>query len=525
MPGADAETPRYRLGPRSTRGLIAGWRTGQIICVAVGLIVGVGTLRSVGGAFGGFLALAATGGGVAVATWPLGGRTVEQWAPTVASFGIRATAEGRHRPWQSQKRSPRGPITRLSMFALPEPGAGHATAGRNSTGRAAGGAHGPGREAGGAHAAGRTGTGGAGRTGTGAPVTGRAAANRAGGATPVAPGGIGVIGDAEASTWSAVLPVGGIGFALLGEAERCDRIAAWSGALAAMARDGAGLQRLQWLSTTYPAWLDGALPAGGSGAAGEHYAQLLREAVPDLWAHEVYVVVTVRHPGIARSGTETAVSRLREQLAALDERLRGAGLTPGPPLSPLGLASCVRRSFDVAPLDGIMVWPWPVGVDNAWSRLRTDATWHATYWIAEWPRCEVGGGFLLPVLLVPGLRRVVSVTMAPLPPLTAVRRAERERTEGTADADLRYRHGFAVTARHRREQEGRQQREVELADGHAGYRYSGYVTVTELDEEALEHACGRLEQAAALAQLELHRLYGAQEEGYCCTLPAGRGCR
>ena len=73
--------------------------------------------------------------------------------------------------------------------------------------------------------------------------------------------------------------------------------------------------------------------------------------------------------------------------------------------------------------------------------------------------------------------------------------------------------------------EGRQQREVELADGHAGYRYSGYVTVTELDEQALENACGRLEQAAALAQLELRRLYGAQEEGYCCTLPTGRGCR
>jgi len=361
-------------------------------------------------------------------------------------------------------------------------------------------------------------------TGGAERVAGRGA-ERAGGGSLVAPGGIGVIGDAEASTWSAALPVGGTGFGLLGEAERCDRIAAWSGALAAMARDGAGLQRLQWLSTTYPAWLDGPLAGGGAGTAGEHYSRLLEEAAPDLWSHEVYVVVTVRHPGVARGGTETAVTRLREQLAALDERLRGAGLAPGPPLSPLGLACCVRRSFEVAPLAGVAVWPWPVGVDNGWSRLRVDATWHATYWIAEWPRTEVSGGFLLPLLLVPGLRRVVSVTMAPLPALTAVRRAERERTEGTADADLRHRHGFAVTARNRREQEGRQQREAELADGHAGYRYSGYVTVTELDEEALERACGRLEQAATLAQLELRRLYGAQEEGYCCTLPAGRGCR
>jgi hypothetical protein len=348
---------------------------------------------------------------------------------------------------------------------------------------------------------------------------------RAGKNEAVAPGGVGVIGDSESSTWSAVLPVGGAGFALLGEAERCDRIAAWSSALAAMARDGTGLQRLQWLSTTYPAWLDGPLAGGGSGTAGEDYARLLDEAAPNLWAHEVCVVVTVRHAGVGRGGGEAASARLREQLAALDERLRGAGLAPSQPLSPLGLASFVRRSFEVAPLDGMATWPWPLGIDNAWSHVRIDATWHASYWIAEWPRSEVGGGFLLPVLLVPGLRRVVSVTMAPLPALTAVRRAERERTEGTADEDLRQRHGFAVTARNRREQEGRQQREVELADGHAGYRYSGYVTVTELDEQALENACGRLEQAAALAQLELRRLYGAQEEGYCCTLPTGRGCR
>ena len=30
MPAPEEDTPRYRLGPRSTRGLIAGWRTGQI---------------------------------------------------------------------------------------------------------------------------------------------------------------------------------------------------------------------------------------------------------------------------------------------------------------------------------------------------------------------------------------------------------------------------------------------------------------------------------------------------------------
>ncbi len=336
--------------------------------------------------------------------------------------------------------------------------------------------------------------------------------------------GVGVVGDAETATWSAVVPVGGTGFALLGDAERSDRVASWSGLLAAMARDG-GLHRLQWVSSTFPAWLDGPLPSEANGSAGEDYERLLREAGPNLWSHEVLVAVTIRHAGRGRHGSEGAAAQLRVQLSSVQERLRSAGLSPGAPLSPRALALRLRRSFETRPVDEPVCWPWPVGIDDGWARLRADSTWHATYWIAEWPRCEVGPGFLLPVLLVSGVRKSVSVTLAPIPSLAAVRRAERDRTEGTADAEMRNRHGFAVTARARREQETRQQRESELAEGHAGYRYSGYVTVTERDEGALEHACGRLEQAAALAQLELRRLYGAQEEGYCCTLPIGRGCR
>lgn len=466
MTAPEPEAPRYRLGPRSTRGLIAGWRTGQVACVAIGLVLAVGALRSVGATAGGLLALAAASGGIAVATWRLQGRTLEQWAPTAASFALRAVAEAGRARGQAAAGRPRGTLSRLALLELPEPV----------------------------------------ERGTPAPVD---------------PTGLGVMRDAEASTLTAVVPVGGTGYALLSDTDRAERIAAWSGVLAALARDVAGLHRLQWLSTTYPAWLDGALPGGGAGLVGEHYARLLEEVSPGLWAHEVYVAVSVR----SRGGGESCAALLRQQLSTLDERLRGAGLAPARPLPPPALAALVRRSFDVAPGSLPAACPWPVGIGDGWSRLRTEATWHATYWIAEWPRSEVGGGFLLPLLLEPGLRRVVSVTMAPVAVLTAVRRAQRERTEGTADAEMRRRHGFATTARAVREQESRQQREAELSEGHAGYRYAGYVRVTETDPAALERACGRLEQAAALSQLELRRLYGAQGEGWCCTLPLGRGCR
>lgn len=468
MARTEPEAHRYRLGPRSTRGLIAGWRTGQIACVACGLMVAVGTVRAVGGVVGGVLGFAAAGVGVALATWPVGGRTLEQWLPTLARSGANALARTRRRAQSySPGRTSRGPLSRLEILELPEP-----------------------REQG-----------------------------------PSECNSVGVVGDGELSTWTAVVPVGGTGFALGSEGERDELIAAWAGVLAAMARDAAGLHRLQWMSSTYPAWLEGPLPAAGPGIAGDDYARLLEEASPQLWRHDVYIAVSIRRAGATRGSAQVAGSVLREQLSALDERLRGAGLLPGAALSSRMLAGLVRRAFEVTPTGLPAPWPWPVGVDSRWWHLRTDASWHASYWIAEWPRSEVAGGFLLPMLLEPGLRRVVSVTMAPLPAQKAVRRAERERTEGTADAEMRHRHGFAVTARALREQEGRQRREAELAEGHAGYRYSGYATVTEADPLELEHACSRLEQAAALAQLELRRLFGAQEEGFCCTLPAGRGCR
>lgn len=479
---------RYRLGPRSTRGLIAGWRPGQIACVAAGLLLAVAVLRGVGGVGGGLLALVSAAGGAGVAIWPIGGRTLEQWVPTVAAFGLRATAEFGHRPWRPPDHG-RRPLASLSVVTMPEPGDWEPAWRARLESLAA-------------------------------VLPGRRPPDE-----PAVPSdtSVGVVGDRETHTWTAVLPVGGTGFTLLSEAERVERVTAWSGVLAAMARDGTAPHRLQWLSCAYPAWLGGGLPTCGSGRAGKHYAGLLHEAARHLWSHEIYLALTVRNRGDRRGFSTTRL--LWDQLARCSERLRGAGLSPGAPLSAAEVSGLIRRSYELTPVGSPRPWPWPVSAEERWKSFRTDAAWHATFWIAEWPRSDVAAGFLLPMLLEPSLRRIVSVTMAPVAGAVAVRRAERDRTEGTADAEVRHRHGFAVTARAAREQESRQQREAELAEGHAAYRYSGYVTVTAEDLESLEGACTRLQQSAALAQLDLRRLYGAQEEGYCCTLPTGRGCR
>ena len=68
--------------------------------------------------------------------------------------------------------------------------------------------------------------------------------------------------------------------------------------------------------------------------------------------------------------------------------------------------------------------------------------------------------------------------MEPLDPARALRSAENARTNEISDDELRARMGFLATARRRRQQQALVEREQELAEGHSGVRFSGYVTVS-----------------------------------------------
>ena len=80
---------RYRFGPRERSGVLAGWRGGQIVTVAVGLVFGVLALRwepnaaGVGAAIG-ILVLYG-----ALATVPIAGRTGDEWRPIVVCWEAR----------------------------------------------------------------------------------------------------------------------------------------------------------------------------------------------------------------------------------------------------------------------------------------------------------------------------------------------------------------------------------------------------------------------------------------------------
>ena len=80
-----------------------------------------------------------------------------------------------------------------------------------------------------------------------------------------------------------------------------------------------------------------------------------------------------------------------------------------------------------------------------------------------------------------------------------------------------------ATARQARESEVLARRESELADGHASFRYAGFITVSAETEEELATACDTVQHAAGQCRLLLRRLYGDQASAYTCTLPLARG--
>jgi hypothetical protein len=514
---ADGAGSRYRFGPLERRGFLAGWRGGQAAVVAAGLIVGVGALRALPTAVGLLVAVVAVGLSLAAATWPFAGRTGDEWVPDVARH---AATVARGRTWRAPRKPTGGP----------------AAPGRARKGAKAQGVHPPRRgpfsalrilqvEAGHGDAAVRV------------------SEPTAGG--PRAPSALAaVIYDPGERTYTAVLPASGPGFVLLAGAERDRRVSGWAAALGALARQGTPVHRIQWVARTLPgsapgqstdAGASGMQPdAGGPTGASASYHELLAVTRSQICRNQVLLAMSVKaaRPGLAlrppgAQDHATSCALLLRELAAFRRRLSDADVDTAPALAPRALASVMRAGFSSSrwawPEECGTTWPWPVAGEVLWDAVRMDGTWHATYWVAEWPRTDVGADFLGPLLLASDVRQTVSVTMEPLSPLDAAREAQQARTADVADAELRRRGGFLHTARRRREEETVADREVELADGHAPFKFSGYVTATADTREELDASCGRIEQSAGQCGMELRRCFGDQQRAFSFTLPLCRG--
>jgi hypothetical protein len=494
---------RYRFGPLAKTGVVGPLRVGQVAVLAVAALMALGSMYLLRSWAGMVLALLVLGGAAASIFLPFEGRTLEEWAPLGLRWGLRS---------RSQRRGYRS----LS------PGAGV-----------------------------RLGEDGA--TICEASLPDELAELRML-EVPYGSDHVGVLRDRAAGTYTTAIAVRAGAFGLLDGGEQERKLDAWGSVLGSLARDGSPIRRLQWIERTLPgqgdelaSYLqrerDRDVPLDSGLVAS--YIELVESAAPVTQEHEILLALQLDERRGAREmrrlggGEKAACDLLLREAENLAERLSIAEVTVFGLLRPRRYAEAIRDAFDPYGRQGrarsVLGEPEREGVEPAlmgpladetgWSSYRTDSAHHATFWIASWPRTDVGPAFLTPLLMQTTALRTVAVCIEPIPHLTAMRKAEAARTAEVADEMQRERQGFMTTARIRRRQQAAARREEELADGHAEMRFAGYVTVSARSAAELERTATEVEHAAALSRLELQRLYGEQDAGFTFTLPLGRGLR
>lgn len=374
-----------------------------------------------------------------------------------------------------------------------------------------------------------------------------------GGQVPWAPAtnhlGVGIVRDRACGTVSASIPVQGREFSLLERADQERALHLWGDVLAGFCTERTRVTRVQVTEWAAPAGLSEhewflAQHTGehANAEAVESYRELLVDAGPMSVGHEALITVTVdqRRVTNGRAGAtanDGVVDALLNELRLMTLRLDAANLTARAPLSPPQLAEALRLRMDptcrsrfearastLAQLAGLVsrYAAGPVATRVAWDHVRTDGSLHRAYWVAEWPRLEVGPNWLEPLLLHGAGVRTFSLIYEPVPPSRAHRRVDRDSTRLAADEEQRARAGFRIGARHRRAQTAVLEREAELVAGYAEIAFAGLVTVTAPDADVLAAACASYEQAAAQAGLELRALDGQHDLGLVAALPLGR---
>jgi len=369
-----------------------------------------------------------------------------------------------------------------------------------------------------------------------------------------APGssGVGVVRDLRERTLSASLQVGGREFSLVDRPEQERILAGWGDVLGGFCSERRAVSRVRVSEWAAPSGVEEHqrfLSAHGrptSPEAGASYEALLAQAGPMAVRHEVLLTVTLdlrRIRGARRTEAgrpeDIATDALLEELRLLASRLDSAGLAPGPPLSVPQTAAALRQRLDptvsrrlatrrpatLAEAAGL-VSSWnagPLATEAEWDHLAADSSVHRSYWVAEWPRLDVGPNWLEPMLLHAGGVRTFAVHYEPVPPSRSQRRIDRDSTRLAADEEQRSRGGFRIGARHRRAQSAVLERESELVAGFYELEYAGFVTISASTLDELQRSCTEYEQVAAQSGLELRPLDGRHDLGFVCSLPVGRG--
>ena len=394
---------------------------------------------------------------------------------------------------------------------------------------------------------------------------------------------IGLVRDRRRETLTVLMNVRGGGFALREPAEQHAAMQVWGQVLAQFGRESSPVIRLGWTlysAPIHPGRSDGHLEwlAGHSNdalrldAVRAAYAIMLTDTV--LQRHELRIWITVaagsmptsrreRHQrpstrGVRPGPADAALAAAK----ALSDRCAAAGLTVSPPLSPVQIAEATRIQADptIAPLlaslerglaqhAGIastqfmhnahaslnakqppptegtvgMVQAGPMAIAAHWDCVHVDGVWHRAFWVSHWPGTITDPGWLHPLLTgCPGIR-TLAVSYEPIAPRVSRRKITAEAVSVNSQLQLRERHELRVPVDLQHAHQDIDQRESELAAGHAEVGLLALIVLTNTSRERLDDDSQTLlDQAAQIGVTDLRPLHARHDAAWACTLPLGR---
>ncbi|EGX58835.1 lipoprotein [Streptomyces zinciresistens K42] len=358
--------------------------------------------------------------------------------------------------------------------------------------------------------------------------------------------GAAAVHDPHQQTLTAIARVSSRAFALLDPATQNHNVLSWGRALAGVARTGQ-IATVQVLERTVPDsgdtltrhWTHHGQPQ--TPVAGQIYSELVASAGPAAAPHETYLAISLdlkaarRLISQAGGGLPGAFTVMEQTTASIAQAARNAGLQVTGWLTAREIAAVIRTAYDPAALAALQQWSetgraeadpaaaGPVVQVEEYDRLATDSARHATYWVENWPRTEMGAGFLHGIMFTAGVRRSLSLIYVPQALESALRDVQRRKAAIIADANERSRRGQVDSEEDSVEYADVKQRERQLIAGHADVALTGLVTVTADTDALLDAACAQIETHAVTSGVDLRRLNYQQPDAFTLSaLPLAR---
>jgi hypothetical protein len=357
-----------------------------------------------------------------------------------------------------------------------------------------------------------------------------------------------IVCDRRAGRATVVMTVAGSQFACQDPAAQDALLAAWGTALATNATAGNPVVQVGWSDAARPSSLAGhrqwasAQLGDLDGMVGDPdgYHDLVEEMSGLAAGHEAVVWLTVSRTQAWGGGRAKALDHALAHLpAAVDNliaALTNAGLRTDGPLPVPGLWRLLRSRIDptdattCSSTDGFSLAEHlrvvgarsggPLAISTAWSQLRTDASFHRTWWVETWPRSPLPGDWLQGFLTA-GESWTMTVAFRPINPERSRKRIESQAKKHAANRAIKAERDRRLTEDDQRAEDALAELEADLASGYAEMLYLGLVTVAAPTIDDLDAAGRCVEQAGRNHGMSLRVLHGRQDIAWAATLPFG----